>query len=109
MRQTAGYDDSEARIAEFGAVAGNLARAHAEAGDSAAARQLLEEAVARLRKTFGETHPSLAAAYNNLADLERRQGDYDAARELFLKALAICGARRPTATSWCAEAHWCRW
>ncbi|WP_437573940.1 CHAT domain-containing protein [Sorangium sp. So ce887] len=52
----------------------DLADIHAEAGDPALARPLLERALAILEKRLGPEHPSLAAALDRLASVQLLQG-----------------------------------
>ena len=81
----------------------NLASVLQQQGDLAAARPLLERALAICEKACPE-HPHTATSLNNLALLLRDQGDLAAARPLFEGALAIyekaLGPEHPhTATS----------
>ena len=58
-------------------------------GDYAAAKPLLEQALAIDKEALGEKHPGYATDLNNLAELLEAQGDYAAAKPLFEQALAI--------------------
>jgi tetratricopeptide (TPR) repeat protein len=60
-----------------------------EQGEYAAARPLLERALAICERTLGPDHPATATSLNNLALLLYRQGEYAAARPLYERALAI--------------------
>jgi tetratricopeptide (TPR) repeat protein len=50
---------------------------------------LLEEALRNRIEVFGDDHPSVAVLLQNLADSQRRIGNYTAAEKLFIQALAI--------------------
>jgi tetratricopeptide (TPR) repeat protein len=50
---------------------------------------LLEEALRNRIEIFGEEHPAVAALLQNLADAQRRVGNYPSAERLFIRALAI--------------------
>jgi hypothetical protein len=82
----------------------NLAILLQAQGDLAAARPLLERALAIREKVRGPEHPDTPWSLDNLARLLHLQGDLAAARPLFDRALAIrekvCGPEhRDTATS----------
>ena len=59
-------------------------------GDYAAARPLLERALAIRKQALGPMHPTTVSGLNNLAGLLHALGDYAAARPLYVRALAIC-------------------
>ncbi|XXX78793.1 CHAT domain-containing protein [Sorangium sp. So ce134] len=68
----------------------DLADIHAEAGDPALARPLLERAVGILEKVIGPEHPSLAAALDRLAAVQLMLGAEPSAVEpLVERALAL--------------------
>jgi len=67
----------------------NLAATFAERGDFASAQELLEEALALNRKTYGARHPSVALNLSNIAFYLRRQGRQKEALENLREALAI--------------------
>jgi tetratricopeptide (TPR) repeat protein len=83
---TAATPDDDARIA---VVAANLAMVELAQGDTAAARALLERALAIRRAVFGDSEPGIAALLNNLGELERRAGNLDRARQLHEAALVM--------------------
>lgn len=76
----------DARIA---VVAANLAMVELAQGDMAAARALLERALAIRRAVFGDDEPGIAALLNNLGELERRSGNPERARQLHEAALIM--------------------
>ncbi len=67
----------------------NLGYHYNAQGDYAAARPLLERALAITEQALGPTHPDTASSLNNLAALLDSTGDYAAARPLYERALAI--------------------
>ena len=77
------------RHPEYAQTLNNLAVLLESQGDYAAARPLLEKALALRQEMLGERHPDYALGLNNLATLLDSQGDYAAARRLHEKALAI--------------------
>ncbi len=78
--------DEDARMA---VVAANLAMVELSQGDTAAARDLLERALAIRRAVFGDDEPGIAALLNNLGELERRSGNPERARQLHEAALVM--------------------
>ncbi len=81
----------DARVA---VVAANLAMVELAQGDMAAARELLEQALAIRRAVFGDDEPGIAALLNNLGELERRSGNPERARQLHEAALVMRRALR---------------
>ena len=62
---------------------------HRELEQYAAARPLLEDALATFEATYGAAHPSVAAAARDLAKVERADGHLDRAEALYRQARAI--------------------
>jgi len=50
---------------------------------------LLQEAILIRVAIYGENHPAVAVLVQNLADTQRRTGNYEKAEELFVRALSI--------------------
>jgi tetratricopeptide (TPR) repeat protein len=78
--------DDDARVA---VVAGNLAVALLEQGETTEARAFFERALAIRRAVFGARDPAIAESLNNLAELERRTGNLERARTLHEAALGV--------------------
>jgi hypothetical protein len=64
-----------------------------------AARQLVEQALASDRKTYGDDHPKVATHRHDLAMLLRGLGDLPAARQLVEQALASALKRSSSAAT----------
>ncbi|NMG60685.1 CHAT domain-containing protein [Geitlerinema sp. P-1104] len=60
-----------------------------EEGRYQEAMPLAQRGLEILKNALGESHPSVAASLNNLAELYRAQGNYHAAEPLFLSSLEI--------------------
>jgi len=60
----------------------NLAAVLQYLGELAAARQLLEQALASALRTYGEDHPDVATFRNNLARVLHNLSELPAARQL---------------------------
>ncbi len=83
LAKAAGETDPAARV-------WNLLGLYAEKlGEYHEARELHEQALAIVRKVYGEEHPSVAASLTGLAAVLQALGDYDRARQLHEQALAI--------------------
>ena len=68
----------------------NLAMVLRDQGELAAARPLIERALAIGEKVLGTDHPSTAITLNQLGLVLRRQGELAASRSVSERALAIC-------------------
>lgn len=58
-------------------------------GDRTGAIDAYNRMLSITRKSYGDTHPALAAGYNNVAIMERNLGNYDKALEGFKLSLAM--------------------
>jgi tetratricopeptide (TPR) repeat protein len=67
----------------------NLGRLLRDHGDLAAARPLLERALAMREKVLGSEHPETAKSLNNLVSLLQAQGDLAAAGPLLERVRAM--------------------
>lgn len=74
---------------DVAAAIGNVGMALAEAGDTAAAREMLDRSLALTESALGATHPDVAIALDRLAAFHLRQGAPSAAQPLYERALAI--------------------
>jgi CHAT domain-containing protein len=61
------------------------------AGDYDAAAHAYSQIIEMVRVSFGDQHPHVAAALNNLALVRQKQRRYDGAKVLFREAIAILG------------------
>ena len=68
---------------------------HLDLGEPAAARPLLERALAIDESTYGPDHPDVALRLSNLAMVHAALGEPAAARPLLERAVAIAEARLP--------------
>lgn len=66
-----------------------VGRALGRAGRRQDARQALQSALSVLMKERGERHPDTAAVLQEIAELQVRDADFEAARGTYLQALAI--------------------
>jgi tetratricopeptide (TPR) repeat protein len=67
----------------------NLAVTAGDRGDLEGAEARFREALALMREVLGDEHPTLAAAYGNVASMLSRRGDFVAAGPLLERALAL--------------------
>ncbi len=70
-------------------VLSNLALVEQENNDFEHARQHLQEVIKSEEERLGAEHPDLATSLSNLATVESEMGQWTAARELLLRAIAI--------------------
>jgi serine/threonine protein kinase/tetratricopeptide (TPR) repeat protein len=81
--------DGAATPAERAATLGALGLACSRAGDYAAARRHLAEALRLQRATAGDGSPEVATVLYHLAEVDHDEGDYAGAEGLYRRALAI--------------------
>ena len=60
-----------------------------EKGEYARATKVAKKALKVAEETLGENHPDVATTLNNLAELYKTQGDYEAALPLYRRSLQI--------------------
>ncbi len=68
---------------------GTIGRVYYNLGEYQPSEELLEQALALRIETDGESHPNVAAARNDLAEVLIRRAQYDRAIELLEKSLAV--------------------
>jgi len=88
---------------EMGRFLVGLSRANLELGDTAMARKYCERSLAIREKAFGKGHQETAMSLFCLATCDRQDRHYDAAEELYNRALAM--VRRPNGEyeNWAAD------
>ncbi len=71
------------------ALMGTIGRVYYNLGEYPPAKDLLEQALQLRLQTDGESHPSVAAARNDLAEVLYRRAEYQRAEELLLQSLQV--------------------
>jgi len=71
------------------ALMGTIGRVYFNLGEYQPSQEMLEQALRLRLQTDGETHPSVAAARNDLAEVLIRRAEFGRATELLLQSLAV--------------------